>query len=96
MRAYERLLHYVSFGTQSDSSSQTVPTTASQKELGAALVKEMKELGIADAFMDEKGYVYGTVPATLGKENKPVIGMIAHMDTAEDAPGNNIRASVVE
>ena len=96
MRAYERLLHYVSFGTQSDSSSQTVPTTASQKELGAALVKEMKELGIADAFMDEKGYVYGTVPATPGKENKPVIGMIAHMDTAEDAPGNNIRASVVE
>ena len=96
MRAYERLLHYVSFGTQSDSSSQTVPTTASQKELGAELVKEMKALGIADAFMDEKGYVYGTVPATLGKENKPVIGMIAHMDTAEDAPGDNIKASVVE
>ena len=96
MRAYERLLHYVSFGTQSDSSSQTVPTTASQKELGAALVQEMKELGIADAFMDEKGYVYGTVPATPGKENKPVIGMIAHMDTAEDAPGDNIKASVVE
>ncbi len=96
MRAYERLLHYVSFGTQSDSASQTVPTTATQKVLGAALVEEMKTLGIQDAFMDDKGYVYGTIPATKGKEDKPVIGLIAHMDTAEDAPGDNIKAKVVE
>ncbi len=96
MRAYERLLHYVSFGTQSDHTSDTVPTTASQKILGAALVVEMKALGIEDAFMDEKGYVYGTIPATPGKETKPVIGMIAHMDTAEDTPGDNIKAKVVE
>ena len=96
MRAYERLLHYVSFGTQSDHTSDTVPTTASQKILGAALVVEMKALGIEDAFMDEMGYVYGTIPATKGMENKPVIGMIAHMDTAEDAPGDNIKAKVVE
>lgn len=96
MRAHERLLHYVSFGTQSDHTSDTVPSTASQKILGAALVVEMKALGIEDAFMDEKGYVYGTIPATPGKETKPVIGMIAHMDTAEDAPGDNIKAKVVE
>ena len=96
MRAYERLLHYVSFGTQSDHTSDTVPTTASQKILGAALVVEMKALGIEDAFMDEKGYVYGTILATPGKETKPVIGMIAHMDTAEDTPGDNIKAKVVE
>lgn len=96
MRAYERLLHYVSFGTQSDHTSDTVPTTPSQKILGAALVVEMKALGIEDAFMDEMGYVYGTIPATKGMENKPVLGMIAHMDTAEDAPGDNIKAKVVE
>ena len=96
MRAYERLLHYVSFGTQSDHTSATVPTPPSQKILGAALVVEMKALGIEDAFMDEMGYVYGTIPATKGMENKPVLGMIAHMDTAEDAPGDNIKAKVVE
>lgn len=96
MRAYERLLHYVSFGTQSDSSSQTIPTTPTQKVLGAALVEEMKALGIKDAFMDEKGYVYGTVPASAGKENLPVMGLIAHMDTAMDAPGDNIKPKVVE
>lgn len=96
MRAYERLLHYVSFGTQSDHTSETVPSTASQKVLAADLVEEMKKIGIDDAFVDDKGYVYGSIPATKGKEDKPVIGFIAHMDTAEDASGDNIRAKVVE
>ena len=64
MRAYERLLHYVSFGTQSDHTSETVPSTASQKVLAADLVEEMKKIGIADAFVDDKGYVYGSSPAT--------------------------------
>ena len=96
MRAYERLLHYVSFGTQSNEDSETIPTTACQKLLGADLVREMKELGIADAFMDEKGYVYGTIPATPGKEDKPVLGLISHMDTAPDAPGDNIKPKIVE
>lgn len=96
MRAYERLLHYVSFGTQSNHQSQTIPTTESQKVLAADIVEEMKQLGIADAFMDDKGYVYGTIPATAGKENKPTIGFIAHMDTAEDASGDNIQAKVVD
>ena len=94
--ANERLLHYVSFGTQSDHTSETVPSTASQKVLAADLVEEMKKIGIADAFVDDKGYVYGSIPATKGKEDKPVIGFIAHMDTAEDASGDNIRAKVVE
>ena len=96
MRAYERLLHYVSFGTQSNHQSQTIPTTESQKVLAADIVEEMKQLGIADAFMDDKGYVYGTIPATAGKEDKPTIGFIAHMDTAEDASGDNIQAKVVD
>lgn len=88
----ERFLRYVSFDTQSCEESQTCPSTASQKLLGTALVEEMRQMGIADARMDENGYVYGTVP---GNPKLPVIGLIAHMDTAPDAPGVNVRPEVV-
>lgn len=88
----ERFLHYVAFDTQSDENSTTVPTTAKQKLLGAELVEQMQQMGIADARMDEYGYVYGTVP---GDPSLPTIGLIAHMDTAPDAPGANVQARVV-
>ena len=89
----QRFLRYVSFDTQSDEASTTCPTTAKQKLLGAALVEEMKAMGISDAFMDDFGYVYGTVP---GDPSLPTIGLIAHMDTSPDAPGNDIKARIVE
>ena len=89
----ERFLRYVSFDTMSDEFSEICPSTAKQKLLGAALVEEMKEMGIADAFMDEHGYVYGTVP---GDPSLPTIGLIAHMDTSPDASGADIKASIVE
>ena len=89
----ERFLRYVSFDTQSDEFSETCPSTAKQKELGAALVEEMKEMGIADARMDENGYVYGTVP---GDPSLPTIGLIAHMDTAPGCSGANIKAKIVD
>ena len=89
----ERFLRYVSFDTQSDENSTTTPSTAKQKLLGAALVEEMREMGIADARMDEFGYVYGTVP---GDPELPTIGLIAHMDTSPDASGADIRAKIVE
>ncbi len=89
----ERFLNYVSFDTQSDEFSETCPSSAKQKLLGAALVEEMKEMGIADAFMDENGYVYGTVP---GDPSLPTIGLIAHMDTSPDASGADIKARIVE
>ncbi|MCI7809242.1 peptidase T [bacterium] len=89
----ERFLRYVSFDTQSDDASETCPSTAKQKLLGAALAEEMKEMGIADAHMDENGYVYGTVP---GDPALPTIGLIAHMDTSPDASGADIRAKIVE
>lgn len=89
----ERFLKYVSFDTKSDEFSETCPSTDKQKLLGAYLVEEMKEMGIADAFMDENGYVYGTVP---GDPNLPTIGLIAHMDTSPDASGANIQAKTVE
>ena len=89
----ERFLRYVSFDTQSDDTSETCPSTAKQRLLGAALAEEMKEMGIADAHMDENGYVYGTVP---GDPALPTIGLIAHMDTSPDASGADIRAKIVE
>ena len=89
----ERFLKYVSFDTQSDEFSETCPSTSKQKLLGAALVEEMKKMGIADAFMDENGYVYGTVS---GDPRLPTIGLIAHMDTSPDASGADIKAKIVE
>ena len=89
----ERFLKYVSFDTQSDEFSETCPSTDKQKVLGAALVEEMKAMGIEDARMDEHGYVYGTVP---GDPNLPTIGLIAHMDTSPDASGADIQAKIVE
>lgn len=89
----ERFLRYVSFDTQSDENSPTCPSTAKQKVLGAAIVEEMKAMGITDAFLDEDGYVYGTVP---GDPGLPTIGLIAHMDTSPDASGADIKARIVE
>ena len=89
----ERFLRYVSFDTQSDDKSETCPSTDKQKQLGRALVEEMRSMGISDAYMDEHGYVYGTVP---GDKNLPTIGLIAHMDTAPDASGTDIKARIVE
>ena len=89
----ERFLKYVSFDTKSDEFSETCPSTDKQKLLGAYLVEEMKAMGIADAFMDENGYVYGTVP---GDPKLPTIGLIAHMDTSPDASGADIKAKIVE
>ena len=89
----ERFLKYVSFDTMSDEFSETCPSSEKQKALGAYLVEEMKAMGINDAHMDEHGYVYGTVP---GDPRLPTIGLIAHMDTAPDCSGADIKARIVE
>lgn len=96
MRAYERLLKYVSFDTTSnDATPESVcPSTENQKVLAQALVEEMKNLGLNDAHMDEYGYVYGTLPANCDTE-VPVIGLIAHMDTSSSASGANIKPQIV-
>ncbi len=93
MNVLNRFLKYVTFDTTSDEASTTTPSSMKQKLLGAALVEEMKQIGISDAFMDENGYVYGTVP---GDPEKPVIGLIAHMDTSPQAKGSDVKAKVVE
>ena len=96
MKAYERFLKYVSVWMTSDETSETVPSADRELVLAELLVEEMKELGIEDARVDEKGYVYGSVPATPGCENAPALGLIAHMDTAPDAPGDNIHPQIIE
>ena len=87
-----RFLRYVAFDTQSDVASESCPSTEKQKLLGQQLAAEMRAMGIEDAHMDSNGYVYGTVP---GDPELPTIGLIAHMDTAPDASGANIKARIV-
>lgn len=96
MKAYERFLKYVSVWTTSDEASETVPSADRERVLAKMLAEEMKEMGIEDARADEKGYVYGSIPATPGCENAPALGLIAHMDTSPDAPGENVRPQIIE
>ena len=91
MRAYERFLNYVVVNTRSDDTSPTYPSSACQFDLAKLLVEELKELGIADARVDEFCYVYGTLPATPGYEEKPALGLIAHMDTSPECSGENVK-----
>ncbi len=95
-RAYERLMDYVVVYTTSDEKSETVPSAQREFDLARKLVAEMKEIGIADAHVDDQCYVYGTLPATEGMEDKPAIGFIAHMDTAPDFRGEGVRPVVHE
>ena len=90
MRAYERLLDYVKVYTTSDPESGTHPSAAREFDLAHKLVEELKALGVEDARVDEHCYVYGSLPATPGCEEKPALGLIAHMDTAPDASGENV------
>ncbi|MBL0232429.1 MAG: peptidase T [Chitinophagaceae bacterium] len=88
--AAERFMRYVQIDTQSDPQSNSFPTTEKQKDLSAILAKELKEMGLADAHMDEWGYVYATIPATT-KKKTPVICFCAHVDTAPDCSGTDVK-----
>ena len=95
MTVIDRFLKLVSYHTTSDESSETCPSTARQLKLAQELVRQMQEMGIADAHVDADGYVYGTVPANCEKK-LPVYSLIAHMDTSPDAPGENIHARITD
>ncbi|MBE6679976.1 MAG: peptidase T [Ruminococcaceae bacterium] len=95
MLVQDRFLKYVSFDTQSDENSTTVPSSAKQKVLGAFLAEELAKMGLKDAHMDENGYVYGWLEATKGYEDRDTIGFIAHMDTSPDAPGKDVKARII-
>ena len=96
MKVQERFLKYISVDTTSDPSSDTFPSTGSQLDFAALLVEEMKEMGLQDVSCDENGYVFGTLPATITDYHGPVLGFIAHMDTAPASSGANIRPRTIE
>ncbi len=90
----DRFLRYVRIDTQSDASSPTCPSTEKQKDLGRLLAQELRDLGLADAHMDEHGYVYATLPANTGK-TVPVICFCSHMDTSPDCTGKDVKPQIV-
>ena len=94
MTVYERFLKYVSYPTTSDENNENCPSTAGQLTLAKVICQELLELGLSDARVDANGYVYATIPANC--EGMDSIGFIAHMDTASDAPGENIKARMIE
>ena len=93
MTVYERFLKYVSYPTTSDENNECCPSTENQRVLANELCRELLEIGLSDARVDENGYVYASIPANC--EGMPAIGFIAHMDTASDAPGENIKAKMI-
>jgi tripeptide aminopeptidase len=92
MKVHERFLNYVKIDTQSVPEAEKIPSSEKQKDLGRLLVEEMISIGIKDAYMDENGYVYGTVK---GNTDAPVIGFIAHMDTSPDMSGTNVKPRII-
>ena len=91
--ASERFLRYVQIDTQSDPQSNSYPTTEKQKVLGRLLADELRQMGLSDAHMDEWCYVYATIPATTSKK-VPAICFCAHIDTAPDCSGTNVKPIV--
>ena len=92
MKVHERFLNYVKIDTQSVPEVQKIPSSEKQKDLGRLLVEEMISIGIKDAYMDENGYIYGTVK---GNADAPTVGFIAHMDTSPDMSGNNVKPRII-
>ncbi len=96
MRAYERLLRYVKVNSESSEDTGTHPSTKGQFDMAGMLADELKEIGVSEVTLDDKCYVYASVPASDGRENDKSIGLIAHMDTAPSFSGENIRPRIAE
>ena len=95
MTIIERFLNYTRFDTQSAEDSQTVPSTSKQLVFASYLKAELESEGLSDVEMDERGYVYATLPSNGAADDVPVIGFIAHYDTSPDCSGKDVRARVV-
>ena len=93
MTAKEYFLKYIAVDTTSDESNPCCPSSENQRKLAEIIVGDLRAIGVSDAFVDQHGYVYGTIPANA--DNQPVIGLIAHMDTSDGAPGGPVRAREV-
>ena len=95
MNVSDRLLEYVSYWTTSDEHNSNIPSSDREFTLGKRLEKELKELGLSKVILTDHCYVYGLLPATPGMENKKAIGLIAHMDTAPDYSGKNVKPQIL-
>ena len=90
----QRFLKYVTFDTESCDDATTVPTTEGQFVFARFLEQELKAMGLSDVVLDEKGYLYATLPANCDKE-LPVVGFIAHLDTSPDMSGKDVKPNVI-
>lgn len=91
----EKFIKYVKFDTKSDEESEVTPSTKGQRVLAEELVKELNEMGMSDVSLDDNGYVMATLPANTNKDI-PTIGFIAHMDTATDMSGKDVKSKIIE
>lgn len=96
MRVEERFLNYVSYWTTSDETGTTNPTSEREFTLARVLEQELKDMGLEKVLLSDTCYVYGLLPATPGMEHKQAIGLIAHMDTAPDFSGENVKPQIIE
>ena len=95
MKVEERLLKYVSYWTTSDETNNQIPSSDREFELARELEKELKELGLDKVILTDNCYVYGLLPATPGMESKKAVGFIAHIDTAPDFSGENVKPQII-
>jgi len=96
MNVQERFLKYVSYWTTSDEDNEQIPSSTRQFDLAKVLETELKELGLEKVILTDHCYVYGLLPATSGYENVKTIGFIAHMDTAPDYSGKDVKPQIIE
>lgn len=95
MKLYERFLNYVMMDTRASEHTDTIPSTPGQIEFGKYLIEEIKGIGVEDVWMDELGYVYGSLPSNMEKE-VPAIGFVSHLDTADNLPGPTKMPRIIE
>lgn len=90
----DRFISYVTIDTESDSNSETTPSTAKQWNLANVLVEELKSIGMQDVTIDDKAYIMATLPSNVAHE-VPTIGFISHFDTSPDFSGANVKPQII-